>query len=104
MAVREGLSRTGGSDGRLREAGVSDDIRAKADQRDLWPERFPQGCYLVGYRAFVDREPLLGPYCREQADKRRRQLRQAAGTAGEGRLLREVSQLDEIIKEIEGWN
>jgi hypothetical protein len=52
----------------------------------------------------VDREPLLGPYCREQADKRRRQLRQAAGTAGEGRLLREVSQLDEIIKEIEGWN
>lgn len=76
----------------------------KADQRDPWPEGFPQGCYLVGYRAFVDREPLLGPYCREQADKRRRQLRQAAGTAGEERLLREVSQLDEIIKEIEGWN
>ena len=76
----------------------------KADEQDPWPEGFPHNCWLVGYRAFADRDRLLGPYCEEQLMKRRRQLRQAAGTAGEDRLSREARQLEQIIKEIHQWN
>ena len=76
----------------------------KADEQDPWPEGFPQECWLVGYRAFADRDRLLGPYCEEQLRKRREQLRQALGTAGENRLSREAGQLEQIIKEIPQWN
>jgi len=76
----------------------------QAARRDLWPQGFPQGCYLVGYRAFADREAMLGPYCARQAEKRRRLLAQAAGTGGEERLTREAKQLEEIKKEIEAWS
>lgn len=76
----------------------------KAEESDPWPEEFPKGCWLVGYRSLADRDRLLGPYCEEQLRKRRDQLRQALGTAGEGRLTREAGQLEQIIKEIRQWN
>ena len=76
----------------------------KADGPDPWPSGFPQGCYLVEYGSFARRDRLLRPYCEEQLKKRRRQLRQAMGTAGEDKLSREVEQLEKILKEIEEWN
>ena len=76
----------------------------KAEEPDPWPEGFPMDCWLVGYRAFADRDRLLGPYCEEQLRKRREQLRQALGTAGEEKLAREAGQLEHIIKEIHQWN
>ena len=76
----------------------------KGQVHDPWPEGFPVGCYLVGYRSFTDRDPLLKAYCEEQLQKRLAQLVRAAGTAGERKLLREAEQLRMIIEEIEGWN
>ena len=76
----------------------------KQDNPDLWPSGFPIGCYMVGYRSFVDRDERLKPYCELLLQKRRGQLQQAAGTAGEGRLVREAGQLEQILKEIERWN
>lgn len=76
----------------------------KGDIPDPWPEGFPQDCWLLGYRSFADRDRLLRPYCEELLKKRRLQLRQAAGTAGEDRLFREAGQLEQIIKEIHQWN
>ena len=76
----------------------------KAQRPDPWPEGFPSGCWLVVYRSFVDREPGLKPYCREQLEKRRERLKKAAGTAGEEKLAREAGQLEQILKEMEGWN
>ena len=76
----------------------------KADEQDPWPGGFPEDCFLVGYRSFMDRDKLLGPYCKAQLKKRRDQLQQAAGTAGEGKLSREAGQLEQILKEMEGWN
>ena len=71
---------------------------------DPWPPGFPKDCYLVGYRAFQDREEMLGTYCQVQLKKRYSQLKQAAGTAGEEKLSREADQLESILKEIQGWN
>ena len=52
----------------------------------------------------MDRDRLLDPYCEEQLSKRRERLHQAAGTAGEDRLVREAGQLEQILKEMEAWN
>ena len=76
----------------------------KGDGPDPWPRGFPERCWLAGYRAYADREALLGPYCAEQLKKRRDRLKQAAGTAGEEKLFREAEQLEQIIKEIDQWN
>ena len=76
----------------------------KAVHPDHWPDRFPRDCYLVGYRAFADGEKLLHPYCGAQLQKRRDQLERAVGTAGEDKLSREAGQLEQILKEMEGWN
>lgn len=76
----------------------------KAAEPDPWPDGFPAGCYLVGYRSFLDRDPLLEIYCEGQLKKRLDQLKQAAGTAGEEKLAWEAEQLERIIKEIKGWN
>lgn len=76
----------------------------KQESPDPWPIGFPEDCYLVGYRSFVDRDERLKPYCELQLQKRRAQLRQAAGTTGESRLFREAGQLEQILKEIERWN
>ncbi len=76
----------------------------KADEQDPWPGGFPEDCFLVGYRSFMERDKLLGPYCKTQLKKRLDQLQQAAGTAGEGKLVREAGQLKQILKEMEGWN
>ena len=76
----------------------------KALSPDPWPEGFPDDCWLAGYRSFVDRETGLETYCREQLRKRQERLKRAAGTAGEGKLTREAGQLEQIIKEMEGWN
>ena len=73
-------------------------------ERDPWPDRFPAGCYLVGYRTFLDRDPQLRPYCETQLKKRLEQRKQAFGTAGEGKLAREAEQLKQIIEESKGWN
>ena len=71
---------------------------------DPWPEGFPRDCWLVGYRAFMDRDRLLKPYCEQQLNKRCVQLKRAAGTAGEAKLAREARQLEQIWEEMEGWN
>ena len=76
----------------------------KAATPDTLPDGFPEDCWLVGYRSFADRDGLLGAYCQAQMEKRRRQLRQAAGTAGEEKLFREIEQLEQILKEIDEWN
>ncbi len=76
----------------------------QADRPDPWPEGFPKDCWLAGYRSYADRDALLKPYAEEQLGKRRLQLRQAAGTAGEVKLSREVELLERILKEIERWN
>ena len=76
----------------------------QADGPDPWPDGFPVGCYLVGYGAFVHRDRLLRPYCEAQLKKRLDQLKQAAGTMGEGKLAWEAEQLKQIIKETERWN
>lgn len=76
----------------------------KADRPDPWPEGFPTECWLVGYRSFADRESGLKPYCQEQLQKRRERWKKAAGTAGEEKLAREAGQLEQILKEMEGWN
>ena len=76
----------------------------KQESPDPWPIGFPEDCYMVGYRSFIDRDERLKPYCEHHLQKRRAQLKQAAGTAGEGRLVREAEQLEQILKEIERWN
>ena len=76
----------------------------KAAQPDPWPDGFPRGCWLAGYRSFADRDRLLRPYCEEQRQKRREWLTQAAGTAGEDKLCREIEQLEQMLKEMEEWN
>ncbi len=76
----------------------------KGVQPDPWPMGFPSDCYLVGYRSFLNRDERLGPYCEEQLNKRREQLKRAAGTAGERKLSLEAMQLKQIIKEIKEWN
>ena len=76
----------------------------KADRPDPWPEGFSKGCWLMGYRSFADRDALLGQYCEYLLQKRRTQLRQAVGTAGEGKLLRETGQLEQIMEGIKQWN
>ena len=76
----------------------------KWDRPDPWPEGFPTECWLVGYRSFADREPGLKPYCQEQLQKRRERWEKAAGTAGEEKLAREARQLEQILKEMGGWN
>ena len=76
----------------------------KAGRKDLWPTGFPRDCWMVGYRAFADQEAGLESYCQEQLHKRHEQLKHAAGTSGEEKLLRESEQLELIIKEIERWN
>ena len=76
----------------------------KSDRIDPWPESFPENCWLVGYRSFLDRENGLDAYCREQLSKRLEWLTKAAGTAGEAKLSVEARCLKEIIKETEGWN
>ena len=76
----------------------------KARRADPWPVGFPTDCWLVGYRSFADREPGLKEYCREQLEKRRKRLKHAAGTGGEGKLRREAKQLEEIVQEVETWN
>ena len=76
----------------------------KGEEPDPWPEGFPAGCYLVGYRSFSDRDTMLRGYCEEMLQKRSKQLKRAAGTAGEEKLAREAGQLKRIIEEIEGWN
>ena len=76
----------------------------KAAQPDPWPKSFPEACWLMGYRSFADRDALLGQYCEYLLQKRRTQLRQAVGTAGEGKLLRETGQLEQIMEGIKQWN
>ena len=76
----------------------------KAKARDPWPQGFPEGCFLVGYRAFLDREPGLFAYCQAQLHKRADRLKQARGTGGEEKLQREIEQLQTILEEIEAWN
>ncbi len=76
----------------------------KRDEPDPWPEGFPEGCYLVGYRMFADRDGRLAAYCEELLIKRNERLKQAAGTAGETRLSREAKQLVQILEEIKRWN
>ena len=56
--------------------------------RDGWPEGFPADCFTVGYRAFEQREPLLGALVRRHLAQCELRLRTARGTAGEERLLR----------------
>ncbi len=75
----------------------------KADRPDPWPEGFPVDCWLAGYSAFADREAGMMAYCREQLCKRQERLKKAAGTSGEGKLAREAEQLEQILKETEGW-
>ena len=75
----------------------------KTEVTDLWPPGFPKDCWLVGYRSFTDRDPMLRPCCRELLDKRSTQLQRAAGTAGERKLAREAKQLEEIIEETGKW-
>ncbi len=76
----------------------------KGSVPDPWPEGFPRDCYMVGYRSFAEQDYRLGNYVAQQLQKRRIQLRQAAGTAGEARLSREAEQLERIMKEIERWS
>ena len=76
----------------------------KRDRPDPWPECFPDACYMVGYRSFSDRDSMLGPFCLEQLNKRRKQLKQAKGTAGEGKLAWEAEQLERILEEMQRWN
>ncbi len=76
----------------------------KADEHDPWPVGFPKDCWLVGYKAFADRDELLGICCQELLQKRREHMRKAAGTAGEWKLLREARQLEGILEAIERWN
>ena len=76
----------------------------KGDRPDPWPEGFPVDCWLVGYRSYVNRESGLKPYCQEQLQKHRERWEKAAGTAGEEKLAREAGQLEQILKEMEGWN
>ena len=71
---------------------------------DPWPEGFPEGCFLVGYRSFMDRDILMGPYCARLLQKRREQLKQAVGTAGEEKLSREAAQLEQILEGIKRCN
>lgn len=70
----------------------------KADKPDPLPEGFPMDCWLVGYKAFSNRDELLEPYCRELLQKRREHLQKAAGTAGERKLRQEAKQLEEILE------
>ena len=77
---------------------------AKGMQRDPWPDGFPPACFMVGYRSFSDRDQMLGTYCEEQLKKRREQLKQARGTAGEEKLSREAEQFERILEGIQRWN
>jgi tRNA (adenine22-N1)-methyltransferase len=75
----------------------------KREDIDSWPERFPEECYLVGYRSFRDKDERLGDYCKAQLRKRHLLIKQAAGAAGETKLVREAGQLERIMEEIELW-
>ena len=70
--------------------------------RDGWPEGFPADCFTVGYRAFEQREPLLGALVRRHLAQCELRLRTARGTAGEERLLRRAAAMRAILEAYEG--
>ena len=70
--------------------------------RDGWPEGFPADCFTVGYRAFEQREPLLGALVRRHLAQCELRLRTARGTAGEERLLRKAAAMRAILEAYEG--
>ena len=71
----------------------------KTDKPDPWPEGFPVGCYLAGYKAFLDKEPLLPAYCQMLLNQRQKRLAEARGTLGEEKLAKEAADLERILKE-----
>ncbi|MCL2670764.1 MAG: class I SAM-dependent methyltransferase [Clostridiales bacterium] len=57
------------------------------------PAGFPEACYTVGYMAVAQREPLLPELLARQRVLAERRLREATGTAGEAKFIK---QLDDI--------
>ena len=70
-------------------------------ERDPWPEGFPPGCFLAGYTAFRDGDPLLGTFCRWQLSVRERKLGEAEGSVGAEKLENECRDLKTILARCE---
>lgn len=71
-------------------------------QQDPWPEGFPEDFFLLGYQSYAQGEPLLGEYCRHRIAQRDKRLKNAAGTGGAEKLLKERTAFGKILDGIEG--
>lgn len=69
-----------------------------AEKQDDWPEGFPEDFFLVGYRGFEQKDPLLGDYCQKRIDQRNKRLLSARGTLGEEKLLEEKVNFEKVLK------
>lgn len=74
------------------------------DEQDPWPEGFPEDFFLVGYRGYEQRDPLLKEYCQKRIAQRDKRLLGARGTPGEKKLAGEKAALAAIVKGLEGDN
>lgn len=73
-----------------------------AGKRDAWPGGFPKDFFLVGYRGFERRDPLLKEYCLRRIAQRDKRLLNARGTPGEEKLAGEKAALEAVVKGLEG--
>ena len=64
------------------------------------PDGFPDEFFDVGYRSFLERDPMLPSLCRQQLACHRAMMKSAAGTAGEEVILQKINALEQILKQI----
>lgn len=69
-----------------------------AEKQDDWPEGFPEDFFLVGYRSFEQKDPLLGTYCQKRIDQRNKRLLSARGTIGEEKLVEEKVNFEKVLR------
>jgi tRNA (adenine22-N1)-methyltransferase len=67
---------------------------------DPIPEGFPIGFFDVGYRSFIDRDPLLYALCAQQLACHKKMLVSASGTEGASVLSEKIQALEMILKRL----
>lgn len=69
--------------------------------RDPLPKGWPVDCFEVGYRAYLERDPLLTSWVEERLKAHEKRLLSAQGTAGGPALLKKCELLRSVIKLME---
>ncbi len=71
------------------------------DTFDQIPDGYPKDFFDVGYRSFLERDPLLPDLCRQQLSCHLKMLPSAVGSDGEARLMKKIKALETIISQFE---